>query len=95
MDSRTIRLVDVERGDLILVIGQKKAWPVTGLDRIANKVTLDIDDPAIMGPNNGRRLWTFEARDVIGHFREASEVFGPIGGYGKAGCYRSMWSKEV
>lgn len=84
MDSRTIRLWDVERGDLILVIGQKRSWPVIGLDRVRDEVTLDIDDPAIMGPNNGRRLWTFNARDVIGHLREY-----------KTGCYRSMWSREV
>lgn len=89
MDSRTIRLVDVERGDMILVIGQKRSWSVIGLDRIADKVTLDIDDPSIMGPNNGRRLWTFDARDVIGHHRGYNE-----GGRCKVGCYQTMWERK-
>lgn len=89
MDSRTIRLVDVKRGDMVLVIGQKRSWPVIRLDRIADKVTLDIDDPAIMGPNNGRRLWTFDARDVIGHLRGYDE-----GGHCKVGCYQTVWEKK-
>lgn len=58
--ERIIRLVDVERGDSIQIMGHKRSYPVIGLDRIADKVTLDVQGDSR----------TFDARDVIGHLRE-------------------------
>jgi hypothetical protein len=60
MSIRTIRLVDVERGDLLQIIGHRRSYPVIGLDRVRDSVTLDFYE----------YTETFDAKDVIGHLRE-------------------------
>lgn len=85
MNSRTICLVDVERGDMLQVIGHDRSYRVIGLDRIANKVTLEIE-PIVLSDGyvsfGVSRM--FDAKDVIGHLREY-----------KPKCYRLIWSRNI
>lgn len=73
MSYQTIRLVDVERGDKIHVIGHLWIGTVIRLDRIADKVSIVSDDG---------RFGTFDAKDVIGHWREGE----------KPGTYQTLWT---
>lgn len=62
----TIRLVDVEIGDLVRITGHKRSWLVIGLDRIRNEVTLDYWE----ADGKGYRPRVFGAEEIIGHFRQ-------------------------
>lgn len=76
---RTIRLVDVEVGDLLQVSGHTRAWLVIGLDRIRDEVRLDFWE----ADGGGYRNRVFRADEVIGHLREY-----------KPNCYRLVWSRN-